>query len=64
MINDIPDLSKVGVGKLEINREEIQLSSFIGQLEKIILLVAKENWLEFSATISDNAPEMFCSDSA
>ncbi len=63
LINDILDLSKVEAGKLEINREEIHLPSFIGQLEKTFLPVAKENGLEFSATISDNVPEMFCSDS-
>ncbi len=64
LIDDILDLSKIEAGKLEINWEEIHLSSYISQLEKTFMPVAKEKKLGFSVTISDDVPENLNSDSA
>lgn len=62
LINDILDLSKVEVGKLEIHFEEVNLGEFAQRIERNFIQLAKKKNLNFTVTSSEDAPAVIFTD--
>ncbi|KAB2331125.1 response regulator [Cytobacillus depressus] len=62
LINDILDLSKVEVGKLEIHFEEVNLCEFTDSLEQSFMQFAKKKNLEFTVSSSVDIPYLIFTD--
>ncbi|WML48781.1 ATP-binding protein [Neobacillus sp. PS3-34] len=62
LINDILDLSKVEVGKLDMVFGEMNLSELPGILERNFSHIAKNKGIEFSILKDENAPGIFYTD--
>ncbi|ALO33739.1 hypothetical protein CMT41_02680 [Colwellia sp. MT41] len=63
LINDILDLSKVEAGKLNIHRENVQLSQVKDKLLQLFTPLAKERNIQLSASIDNNIPDSIITDS-
>jgi PAS domain S-box-containing protein len=57
MINDILDLSKVEAGRMEINPELIELRSYLGDLQNMFELKARDKGLTLEMHLSDELPD-------
>jgi len=56
LINDILDLSKIESGKLEIRKEEVSLSSVIGDVVEIFRPLAEEKGIGLEEEIDESLP--------
>lgn len=56
LINDILDLSKVEVGKLDIHFEEVNINEFADRLNRHFMPFAKKKNLDFTVNVSEDAP--------
>jgi len=56
LINEILDLSKIEAGKVEIQREEVDISALSDDIEKSFKYMAQEKGLEFKINISQELP--------
>jgi CheY-like chemotaxis protein len=56
LINDILDLSKVEVGKMDMHPERFGLSSLVDDLETIFLPLTAEKGLHFAVTVDGEVP--------
>lgn len=57
LINDILDLSKVEAGKIDINREPINIHNMLNELQSVFSLRAKAKNIEFITEISSDLPK-------
>ena len=62
LINDILDLSKVEVGKLEIIFEKVVISEFASLIDRNFIPIAKQKELNFTVTADENTPEVIFTD--
>ncbi|MCS0790016.1 ATP-binding protein [Cytobacillus firmus] len=62
LINDILDLSKVEVGKLEISFEEVNMGEMSQRMKQHFTQVAKHKNLEFTVSSSEEVPPVFHTD--
>ncbi|MNO29895.1 Signal transduction histidine-protein kinase BarA [compost metagenome] len=62
LINDILDLSKVEAGKLDVVREELNVSEIPELLALQFTVVAKQKGLDFNITLSEDVPQVIHSD--
>ncbi|WP_409272251.1 response regulator [Neobacillus sp. SCS-31] len=62
LINDILDLSKVEVGKLEVVFDGVNIADFGGRLEHLFSHHAVRKGLGFMVDIEDNLPDLFYTD--
>ncbi len=62
LINDILDLSKVESGKLEIQPEGIDIQDLVQSLQKTFEPIAKEKFLEFEVSISEDVSPRITTD--
>lgn len=62
LINDILDLSKVEAGKLDINKEDLNVSEIPELLTLQFSVAAKLKGLEFTVTLDGGVPEVIYSD--
>ncbi|WP_071460511.1 response regulator [Bacillus massilinigeriensis] len=62
LINDILDLSKVEVGKIEVAFGEVNLKEFSNRLIQLFSHIAGHKELEFEVTTDDNLPNIFYTD--
>ncbi|MFE8697192.1 response regulator [Cytobacillus sp. FJAT-53684] len=62
LINDILDLSKVEVGKIDIHFEEVLINEFADRLYRHFTPFAKHKNLGFTVTISENALSVIYTD--
>lgn len=62
LINDILDLSKVEVGKLEIKFEEVNIVDFSDRIKLHFTQMAKHKNLEFSVIANDDIPKLMHTD--
>lgn len=62
IISDILDLSKVEAGRLDINKEELNVSEIPELLEMQFAVTAKQKELEFDITMDEHVPEMIHTD--
>lgn len=62
LINDILDLSKVEVGKMDIKFEEVYIQEFAERIKMSFSQMAKHKELEFILDVDDNLPPIFYSD--
>ncbi|EMI15758.1 sensory transduction histidine kinase [Rhodopirellula maiorica SM1] len=62
IINDILDLSKIDAGKLEIERERIQLDSLVADIRSLMDVRAKEKELPLLVEFEGLIPEMIETD--
>ncbi|MDM8565807.1 PAS domain S-box protein [Candidatus Halobeggiatoa sp. HSG11] len=56
LINDILDLSKIEAGRLDINREIIDINRIFSELQQIFVIKLAEKGLEFVIDIDKNLP--------
>ncbi|MEQ8363264.1 MAG: ATP-binding protein [Cyclobacteriaceae bacterium] len=63
LINDILDLSKIEVGKMEIQYYPVQLQEFIDDIRKIFALTAEQNKLSFKVEVDPLVPPLISIDS-
>lgn len=62
MINDVLDISKLGVGKLEVNEEQFNLTKLLNQIESEYNYKCAQKQLDFKLTIDDKIPTYIESD--
>jgi len=62
MINDVLDISKLGIGKLEINNEEFNLNKLLTQIESEYKYKCAEKQLDFNLFIDEKVPTYIESD--
>jgi signal transduction histidine kinase/HAMP domain-containing protein len=62
LINDILDLSKVEVGKMDMHPERFGLSSLVDDLETIFLPLTAEKGLHFAVTLDGEVPAEILTD--
>lgn len=62
LINDILDLSKVEVGKLEVEFDEVNLKEFSDRINQLFAHLAAHKNLEFSVKASKDLPDVFYTD--
>ncbi|MGD6943794.1 response regulator [Cytobacillus gottheilii] len=62
LINDILDLSKVEVGKLEIKFEEVNIVDFADRIKLHFAQMAKHKGLDFSVNSNDDIPMLMHTD--
>ncbi|MBP2241002.1 two-component system chemotaxis sensor kinase CheA [Cytobacillus eiseniae] len=62
LINDILDLSKVEVGKMDIHFEEVNILELTEHINRQFTPFAKKKGLEFTVTSTENAPSYIYSD--
>ncbi|MGN7401808.1 response regulator [Cytobacillus praedii] len=62
LINDILDLSKVEVGKLDIHFEEVNINEFAERLNRHFMPFAKQKNLDFTVNVRENAPHSVFTD--
>ncbi|ALC88825.1 histidine kinase [Bacillus sp. FJAT-18017] len=62
LINDILDLSKVEVGKLEVVFDAVNISDFGGRIEHVFSHHAVRKGLGFMVELGDDLPELFYTD--
>ncbi|WP_102272916.1 response regulator [Cytobacillus massiliigabonensis] len=62
LINDILDLSKVEVGKLDIHFEEVNVNEFADRLNRHFMPFAKQKNLAFTVNVSETAPHSIFTD--
>lgn len=62
IINDLIDLSSLEAGKLQVQREEFHLSSFLTQFAKLFTLQAREKGLTFMVERDEDLPNIIIGD--
>ncbi|WP_313802271.1 response regulator [Cytobacillus sp.] len=62
LINDILDLSKVEVGKLDIHFEEVNINEFTNRLKSHFMPFANQKNLTFTVNVSETAPQFIFTD--
>ncbi|MFS0637070.1 response regulator [Mesobacillus foraminis] len=62
LINDILDLSKVEVGKLEVEFDVVNIKEFSDRINQLFAHLAAHKNLEFSVTASKDLPDVFYTD--
>lgn len=62
LINDILDLSKVEVGKLDIHFEEVNINEFTDRLKSHFMPFANQKNLTFTINVSETAPQFVFTD--
>lgn len=63
IISDILDLSKIEVGKLKMDRQEVSLVEILSDLETLLLFKAEEKAIDFSFKFSGLLPRVITTDS-
>lgn len=64
LINDILDLSKIEVGKIELEKIECQPRTIFEEVMSMMILRAKEKQLELHLTFDENVPGIIISDAS
>jgi signal transduction histidine kinase/CheY-like chemotaxis protein/CHASE3 domain sensor protein len=62
IINDILDLSKVEAGKMDVNFEDISISSLVQYIDRTFSFVAAQKGLNFEIELKDGLPAYVLSD--
>ncbi len=62
LINDILDLSKIEAGKIKIFFEDMEISTLISMVYKMISPLAEEKGLIIKTELAGNLPEVICND--
>ena len=62
LINDILDLSRIEAGKVELNAEPVELSTFLRAITDIIRVKAEEKGLRFDFDGASELPQAVCVD--
>jgi len=62
MINDILDLSKIESGKMDVNIENVKITSISENINDYFKLTAKQKGLDFIISIDDNVPVQIATD--
>jgi len=63
LINDLLDLSKIEIGKMDIQTEEFSLQTLLRATEALLRPLAKEKSIDLKFTRSARVPEKMCTDS-
>ena len=56
LIDEILDLSKIEAGKMELEYDDVKISAVAEELEALFAPIAKDKGIEFSISVSDDAP--------
>lgn len=62
MINDVLDISKLGIGKLEVQSEQFNLNKLLSQIESEYIYKCAQKQLDFNISIESNIPKYIESD--
>ncbi|WP_053364408.1 ATP-binding protein [Bacillus sp. FJAT-27251] len=62
LINDILDLSKVEVGKLEVSFDEVNIRDFSNRISQLFAHLASHKNLEFTVSTGEDLPDVFHTD--
>ncbi len=62
MINDVLDISKLGIGKLEVNEEQFNLSKLLSQIESEYHHKCAQKQLDFKLAVDEKVPTYIESD--
>lgn len=63
IVNDILDLSKIGVGKMSIHNEEYETTSMIGDASQLHLAFVGDKPIKFTMHVDENLPAFLVGDS-